>query len=96
MKNRFECRAHYQYDGPTLSTPFRSKRNPEYISQALAIFPSEVIKQFSIQDAQITILSPPPDLNSCYITIATNFDKATVIERVKKCLDKLDLSGGLL
>lgn len=81
----YKYQPYYQYDGPSLSQPFREKLTPDEIAYNLECFFSDVDSYFEDDTAKFEKLS-----NNCII-ITSDISESECDERVKNCLNDLDL-----
>ena len=91
--NRFAYRVYYEYNGPSRSDPFRSRKNPHEITEALRNFPNELPHYLSDQDATVSGEPTQKDVNSIIVIVVTTLDETATDEAVKRCLNEFDLFG---
>lgn len=82
--NRYRYRPYYEYTGPSLAQPFREELSPEDVEYNLACFFDDVDRYFVEGTAEFNRVS------DC-IEITTNLSESECYERVKQCLNSLDL-----
>lgn len=75
----------YQYDGVTLAQPFREELTQEEIEFNIESFFSDIDRYFKDGTATFTRVS-----KNC-LEITTDISETECDERVKKCLNDLDL-----
>lgn len=83
--SQYKYQPYYQYDGPTHSQPFREELTPEDIEYNIERFFSEIEQYFDEGLAYLEKVS-----ETC-IEITTELSEAECDERVKRCLNNLDL-----
>lgn len=81
----FKYRPYYQYNGPTRSQPFREELSDDEVQRNLDRFFNEVGSYFDNVEAQIDL---PGD---GVVEITAQATQADCDERVKRCLNSLDL-----
>jgi len=89
--NRFTYRVYYEYNGPSHSDPFRSRKNPHEISEALRNFPNELPHYLSDHDATVTDEPTQNDANSIIVVVVTTLNEAATDKAAIQCLNGLDL-----
>jgi len=80
----YKYQPYYKYDGPTYSDPFREELEPEQQSENIEDFFSEIERYFESDDK-----FERRDDN--YIWITSDKSQNDCDERVKRCLNSLDL-----
>lgn len=91
--NRFAYRVYYYYKGPSRSDPFRSRKDPHEITEALRTFPNDLPHFLSDQDATVSVSPTQKDVNSVIVFVVTTLDEISTDEDVKRCLNAFDLFG---
>lgn len=87
----YQYRPYYEYAGPTLSHPLREELSPEEIERRLELFRNELYEYFQELNAKIEF-SPALTGEQGYVaSITTDESQDTCDERVKLCLNNLDL-----
>lgn len=81
----FKYQPYYKYNGPTLSQPFREELSAEQAGRNINLFFDEVGSYFT--DVGATI-EPSGD---GFICITADITQQDCDERVKRCLNSLDL-----
>lgn len=81
----FKYRPYYFYNGPSLAEPFRQQLNEEVVLRNMGCFFTEVGVYFEDIGAQVE------PLGGGVIGITTDASQVDCDERVKKCLNSLDL-----
>lgn len=81
----FKCRPYYAYNGPSFSEPFRQQLSEEVATRNMGCFFDEVANYFEDVGARV---EPRGD---GVIAIATDVSQADCDNRVKRCLNSLDL-----
>lgn len=81
----YKYQPYYKYDGPNRSQPFREELTPDEVEYNIECFFSEIERYFVDGTAEFERL--PKDC----IGITSDISEADCDERVKLCLNSLDL-----
>lgn len=91
--NRFSYRVYYEYNGPSRSNPFRSRKDPHEITEAVRKFPNDLLHFLSDQGGTVSVAPDKMDVNSIIVSVVTTLDETSTDEDVKRCLNAFDLFG---
>lgn len=87
----YQYKPYYSYDGPTRSDPLRDELSPEEIERRMELFRKELPDYFDDLNAKIGF-SPDISGTTDYVaSITTDVSQGECDERVKRCLNNLDL-----
>lgn len=81
----YKYQPYYQYDGPSHSQPWREELTAEEVDSNIEYFFDEVDRYFDDVEAEFERL---PDN---YVSITSEITQKDCDERVKQCLNSLDL-----
>ncbi|MBU1668995.1 hypothetical protein KKC13_11305 [bacterium] len=81
----YKYQPYYQYDGVTLAQPFREELTQEEIEYNIESFFSDIDRYFDTHTTTFERLS-----ENC-LEITTDISETECDERVKRCLNSLDL-----
>lgn len=81
----YKYQPYYQYNGATLTQPFREELTQEEIEYSIESFFSDIDRYFDANTATFERLS-----ENC-LEITTDISETECNERVKHCLNNLDL-----
>ncbi len=81
----FKYQPYYKYDGPTHSQPFREELSTDEVDRNIELFFYEISDYFV--DIQATV----EQLEDGYVGITADITQEDCDERVKRCLNSLDL-----
>ena len=81
----FRYQPYYKYNGPTLSQPFREELRAEQVQHNMDLFFQDIGHYFTDVGATIE------PIDEGFIAITADITQADCDERVKRCLNALDL-----
>jgi len=81
----FKYQPYYKYNGPTLSQPFRKELTSDEVSRNMSLFFDEIGSYFNDVGATVE------PVGDGFIGITADITQDDCDERVKRCLNSLDL-----
>lgn len=92
----YQYEPYYSYNGPTLSEPLREELPPEEVERRLELFRKELPDYFIDLDAELEFSDNCEGKTDYVVSITTDAKQDECDERVKRCLNSLDLFANKL